>query len=70
MKNYKEGVDVVLYQVRARNYNEAMKKARRQAIYRNEVVTRLHLDKRYYEQFGVRDDGTKLYIYRAEKRRR
>jgi len=58
-----------LYQVRARNYNEAMKKARRQAIYRNEVVTRLSLNKRYYEQFGARD-GTKLYSYMTKKRRR
>lgn len=45
-----------------------MKKARRQAIYRNEVVTKLSLDKRYYEQFGARD-GMKLYNYITEKRR-
>jgi len=58
-----------LYQVNARNYDEAMKKARRQALYRNEVVTSLSLDKRYYEQFGARD-GMKLYSYMTEKRRR
>ena len=46
-----------------------MKKARREAIYRNEVVTSLSLDKRYYEQFGARD-GLKLYNYMARKRKK